>query len=454
MSGTAKLTIDTFLETVKAHHLWGPQDALLVGISGGPDSVALAHLAYRTGQLAGLAHVNYHLRGEDSNQDEQLVRQFAEQWDVPVFVYPSSPEELAKDSALSLQMAAREVRYTWWAELIDSGNGTCLLTGHQADDQIETILLHWLRGTGLAGWSGIPLRREVFCRPLLPFSRSEILHYLQHEGLPYRLDFSNETKTYRRNQIRHQILPELLDIQPALHTLVYQQSQDAEGAIAAADAAVDQLADKAVRVVGQTWLFDINALQSVSWASYAWFRWLHPKGFSRDQLQTIARLTQDDHGQYFISDDWECVVNRGQLVCQPVSSVEGAESQILGPKDKVIERLEGVLTIKQVDHFSPSGPGDQHRMIIDAARIKYPLTLRKWQAGDRIQPQGMSGSKKVKDILIDAKSDRFEKEKTLVLAQGQDVIWLIGYRLSRHVQPGPDTQAFLELIWQSKEASS
>ncbi|MCF8236572.1 MAG: tRNA lysidine(34) synthetase TilS [Saprospiraceae bacterium] len=453
MSGIGQLNLDTFLKSAEAYHLWGPQDALLVGISGGPDSVALTHLAHRSGQLAGLAHVNYHLRGAESDQDEQLVRQLGEQFGVPVHVLHSSPDELAACMGLSLQMAARNVRYTWWNELIAAGQGSCLLTGHQADDQIETILLHWLRGTGLAGWSGIPCRRDVFCRPLLPFTRQEVMAYLENEGLVYRLDSSNETNTYLRNQLRHQIVPGLLKLKPALHSLVQQQSQDAAGALLAAEAAMDQLTDQVVRKEGNTWTFDLSKLQSVRWSSFAWYRWLHPKGFSRDQLQAIDRLTPHDHGQYFEGAGWECVVNRGQVICQPVRPGVSPAHHHIWPYDQVVDRPDGMLTLTSVDHYLSSEPGDLNRMIVDADQLVYPLTLREWRAGDRIQPKGMAGSKKIKDILIDAKADRFEKEKTLVLTHGpdQEIIWLLGYRLSAQVHPGPGTRSYLELQWLPKE---
>lgn len=450
MPVTEQLTLNAFLDVVAEHHLWRGEDQLLIGISGGPDSVALAHLAFCTGQLAGLAHVNYHLRGEESNLDEQLVLELGERWQVPVFVKHSSHEEVTCLSGQSIQMAARSIRYDWWDTLLMEGRGTRLLTGHQADDQIETILMQWIRGTGLAGWIGIPIQRGSICRPLLPFSRDQILEYLSQQDLPFRSDKSNEKDDYLRNRIRHHVVPELKSIQPGLSDLVFQQSRDAQMALRVADSVVDTLAEKLVKQNGTTWTIPLEALREVSWASFAMYRWLHPKGFNRSQIQAILWLDDQAHGQVFHSPTWEAVIDRGVLICKPNAVLpKGVIYQEIWGIETSITTASGSLIFEQTNEYSASDPSDRNRMIIDQNQLQFPLTLRNWQPGDRMRPYGLSGTKKIKDMLIDDKTSPFAKKETLVLTNGPDheIIWLIGHRVSQSVQPGPETTNLVILRW-------
>lgn len=450
MPDTDQLTFASFLDVVVKHQLWGDQDRILIGISAGPDSVALAQLAFCTGQLAGLAHVNYHLREEESDLDEQLIRELGARWQVPVYVHHTSPEELANLPGHSLQMAARTIRYDWWNSLLKDGRGTRLLTGHHADDQIETVLLHWIRGTGLAGWTGMPMRRGPICRPLLPFTRDQILHYLKMHDLPFRLDKSNDKDDYLRNRLRHHVVPELKKIQPQLTDLVRQQCQDAQMALLAADQAVEHLAEQVVNQDGTIWSIQLDALRHISWASFALYRWLQPKGFNRSQIQAIHALENHAHGQVFRSSCWEAVIDRGVLLCKPIEELKtGLIYQEFWSINDSITCALGSLHFEFTKEFGASDPSERNRIIVDKSQLQFPLILRNWQPGDRMRPYGLSGTKKIKDILIDEKTSAFAKQETLVLTSGQnkEIIWLIGHRVSQSVQPGPETTNLVILRW-------
>ncbi len=451
MPGAVSLTYAAFLDCVRNHQLWSAHDRLLVGISGGPDSVALAHLAYQTGQLAGLVHVNYHLRGEDADQDEALVHQLGAEWQTPVLIHHTSREALAAFSGYSLQMAAREIRYTWWASLLAENLGTRILTGHQADDQVETILINWIRGTGVAGWAGIPIHRNAICRPLLPFSREQILTYLRDHRLPFRQDRSNDQDVYLRNQIRHHVLPVLTAIQPALPDITWQQTQDTRMALAAADSAVDDLAREVLSIEDSVWTVRLADLKPVSWASYALYRWLHPKGFNRTQIQSILGLKTLAHGQHYHTFDWEATVDRGVLICRPKTGnqIGGVLAEIWS-LDMKIRCHYGNLRLSPTSEFITSDAEQRNRIVMNADHLIFPLTIRKWQPGDSMRPFGLKGRKKIKDILINAKSDSFEKQRTLVLVNGsdQEILWLIGHRISESVQPDQSTKNMVILQWE------
>lgn len=450
MAGSSELTFSNFLAVVSRHHLWEDGDRLLVGISGGPDSVALGHLAFRTGQLAGLVHVNYGLRGDESDLDEEFVRKLGHQWQVPVYIKHSSREEVTSQTGISLQMAAREIRYTWWETLLLEGRGNRLLTGHHADDQIETVLLHWLRGTGMTGWTGIPFRRGAICRPLLPFSRDHVMHYLEKHDLTFRQDKSNDTDKYLRNRLRHHVVPELKAIQPGIAHIVQQQSEDARMALEAADHAVDYLADGILTKDGNHLMIRLSGLNHVSWASYALYRWLHPKGFNRSQIQTLLGFADDAHGQIFQTASWEGVVDRGVLICRPKPDLSRSIiHEEIWRMESTISCAPGTLRMEPTSLFTPSDLSDRNRIILDVDQLHFPLTLRSWQPGDRMQPHGLAGTKKIKKLLIDDKTSPFEKQEKLVLVHGQnqEILWLIGHRSSQRGHPGQDAKNLVILEW-------
>lgn len=438
-----------FLKQSAAHALWEPDDRLLVAVSGGPDSVVLADLTRQTGQLAGLVHVNYHLRGHESDADEELVRTLSERWRIPFHLLESSTEELASMNGLSTQMAARQVRYSWWESLVADGAGSCLLTAHHADDQLETILLHWLRGTGLTGWMGIPGQRAFLRRPLLPFAKATLIAYAAWAGLQYRTDRSNLETHYKRNRIRHHVVPELLAIQPELHQVAEQQAEDVRHVLQAADWAVQALAEKYISRSGDQFRIDLLPLRECSFTAYAFYKWLHPLGFSRDQLRSIQEISSPDHGQRFLSTDWEAVVDRGHLICRQRQQTARTESFQVTLSTSVVDLRAGRLIIEQVQRWAESDLDDPNILILDPQSLNFPMVIRTWSAGDRMKLPGLPGRKKIREILAEQKTDPFTKEIFPVLCQeiDQHIIWLPGIRISSEVAlPAPGSKA-LKMTW-------
>ncbi|MCB9311326.1 MAG: tRNA lysidine(34) synthetase TilS [Lewinellaceae bacterium] len=438
-----------FRENVTEHGLWEPDDRLLVAVSGGPDSVVLADLTRQTGQLAGLVHVNYHLRGRDSQADQDLVRDLSDRWGTPFYLLDSSPEALSELRGVSTQMAARQIRYDWWGNLIDTGAGSCVLTAHHADDQLETILLHWLRGTGMTGWLGIPMKRSFLRRPLLPFRKDTLMAYADWAGLTFRTDQSNLGDHYKRNQIRHHILPELLAIQPELHQIADRQTEDARHILQAANWSVQKLEELCLSRTNHQIRINLQPLRSIPWSSYALYQWLHPLGFSRDQLQAIASLDDQAHGQQFHSDHWEAVVDRGHLLCRPRQLPVSEETGSITATTQTVTIRSGQLTIEQVFTWNPSDLDDPNILLLDRRLLTFPLTLRTWAPGDRMRLPGVTGRKKIKAILAEQRMDPFQKRDIPVLYQeiDQQVLWLPGYRVSADASLPDRGSEGLKLTW-------
>jgi tRNA(Ile)-lysidine synthase len=439
-----------FQATVKRRALWGPEDRLLVGISGGPDSVALAALARATGLPLGLAHVNYRLRGEDSDEDEALVRHLALSWDLPVWIGHPEIRKEAEKQGHSLQQAARHWRYSWWEELMAQEGYTRLLTGHQADDQAETLLLYLLRGSPRAGFQTIPYRRGAVCRPLLDLHRRELLDYLQRRGLPWREDRSNQTPVYPRNRIRLDLLPVMEQISPGIRNHLAQLAARQAAMLAAARHALEEQRPRFLKAGPDSLRLNLQHLQQEPWSLIALQEWLLPLGFHQDQIGIIDGLDPGHTGQRFQAGQWELTHDRGWLLGRRGEETS-FEAYVLHRPGQTASTPWGELEILGPFPVSELWNGTPMEIAADADRMIWPLTLRTWHPGDRFIPFGMKGSKKVQDLLTDRKRDAFRKARTLVLCDGMDrILWVVGEQMSEQLRIREDSRQIYRLRWDDK----
>ena len=400
-------------------------DKVLVALSGGADSVALLRVLDALGYQCECAHCNFHLRGEESNRDEAFVQQLCQKFDIPLHVTHFDTTDYAHTKRISIEMAARELRYQWFETLRQSIGASVIAVAHHRDDSVETFLLNLIRGTGINGLKGIAPKNGYVVRPLLQESRENILDYLQHLNQDYVTDSTNLQDEYMRNKIRLNLLPLMKELNPSVSESI------AATAERLADAALIYNKEREMaiqRVMKGEKVISISALLDETAPSSLLFELLHPYGFNSSQIKVIYQSLFGQSGRRFHSSQWEVLRDRDSLI---LHSFNGEE----------INHVPPTLTYETVD-ITPEFiiPRDKHIACLDADKVTLPLTVRKWQVGDKFTPLGMKGKKNVSDYLTDRKFTLFQKEHQYVACQGDKIVWLIGERIDNAYRIDADSK--------------
>ncbi|MBM3412867.1 MAG: tRNA lysidine(34) synthetase TilS [Bacteroidetes bacterium] len=407
-----------------------PTDGLLVAISGGMDSVVLAQLCKLEGYSIELAHCNFQLRDEESVRDENFVRQLATTWNIPLHVQRFDTITYATAKKCSIQEAARTLRYEWFATLLTQfPHLKWTLTAHHKDDQAETLLMNFLRGTGLSGLTGIPARNGRVLRPLLPVERATLEKFTLENQLSFVVDSSNQKEEYTRNYFRHTIIPALQQVYPTVTTnLIDNQERFTK---------IEKLYQQLVRVQINKLVKENNGEFAIAIASIAQFEHtsllyeiLHPYGFSSGQVVEANKLMRARTGaQLFASaGNWRLVKHRNWLLLSPQHSKD-ADFIMVSATQKIVEFAAGKLTFRQVKKVDRIDLTTPTIALLDSKLLEFPLQLRRWRAGDYFYPLGMSKKKKLARLFIDLKLSLPEKEKVWVLSAGDKIVWVIGIRI-------------------------
>ncbi len=414
----------------------------LLAVSGGLDSVSLVHLCARLQLAFGIAHVNFQLRGEESDLDSAFVRNLAAEWHVPFFciVYDTKAECAARGG--SVQMVARELRYDWLQSLRAEEGYDWLLTAHHLEDSVETFFIHLFRGAGLRGLAGIPEQREHILRPMARFSRDSIRAFQREHAFPYREDSSNAKTDYLRNKIRHLVLPLLETLNPGFGSTAGKSLHALQGALAIYEEAVARYRSQAVREepgqVGVYWL----SFEQHPGAETLAFELLRPYGLNAAQCAEIWARRDSSVGSRFYSTTHLCLIDRKRfLIAARATKEPDPETEIPGPG--VYSRSGRWLRISRVADVD-KGTTDARRILVPVELLSFPLTWRQWRPGDRFCPSGMQGRhKKIQDFLTDLRIDRLEKEKVTVLedATGK-ILWVVGYRPDDRFRPRAESPAY------------
>lgn len=413
---------------------------LFLAVSGGLDSMVLLHLFKQLPYEIAVLHCNFQLRGLESFGDQNFIQDFCDQNKIHVFTTQFDTEAFAKDYKVSTQVAARELRYSWFYELLETENFDYILTAHHADDNLETFIINLTRGTGLEGLTGIPEQNDRIIRPFLPFSREEILHYAQENNIEWREDSSNASNKYLRNKIRHDLVPVLKEINPNfLNAFQKTQSYLQESQEMIEDASI-MIYQQVAKEAGDDIHFDLNQLKKLpNYKSYL-YQWLNEFGFLA--WNDIYDLVDGQSGKQILSAEFRLLKNRDVLILSPLpEATEKEEFQINENDTEVNFPLN--LKLCQVDDITIVS---NKVIFVDAEKIQFPLVLRKWKDGDVFHPFGMNGkSKKVSKLFKDEKLSMIEKEKTWILYSNDQIVWVVGIRQDDRFRIENDTNKIIKI---------
>ena len=413
---------------------------LLVAVSGGPDSVVLLDALHREGFFVVIAHCNFHLRGDASNEDAEFVKSLAAKYQVPYCLIDFDTEKVAEERKISIEMAARDLRYEWFEQMATEHNCDLIAVAHNADDTVETFFLNLTRGSGLQGLSGMAQLRGKIVRPLLKVSRKQIMEYIAEYNLQYRIDATNLETIYTRNKIRHNLIPQFEEINPSFLNTMANNMRFIASAQSIVETYAAEAYKKVVKIENERIIFDLKALKQCQGIDTLLFIWLTPHGFSSDVImQLYYSLFDNLSGKQFFSPTHRIVLERESIELELIQSKDAIHCVFIEQEETSLDSPVH-LEIKEVDIADFELIKSANVACFDADKLQYPLILRRWQQGDWFIPFGMKGRKKLSDFFVDKKFSTIEKEQLWLLTSGDDIVWVVGHRVDARYAVTDKTQ--------------
>ncbi|MGN6195385.1 MAG: tRNA lysidine(34) synthetase TilS [Ginsengibacter sp.] len=422
-----------FTNYIQLKKLFEKKDHLILAVSGGADSVALCELCFQAGFDFEIAHCNFQLRAEESERDEKFVIQLGEKYDKKVSVKEFDTTEYAEENKVSIQVAARELRYKWFDELLQEklitrDQKTYLLTAHHANDNIETLLMNFFKGAGIKGLQGILPKQGKIIRPLLFAKREEILLFLKENNLHFVEDSSNASDKYTRNYFRHQLIPSVEKVFPKAEDnlinnlerfreieMLYQQS-------------IDLHKKKLLQQKGNEIHIPVLKLLKTEPQKTIVYEIIKDFGFRAHQADEVIHLLKSESGKYISSATHKILKNRNWVIISPIDN-QIVQHILINENDKEIDFQSGRLMIKKEEMRDGKIPSSNSIAMLDMENISFPLLLRKWKQGDYFYPLGMQKKKKLSKFFIDQKMSLTEKENIWVIESNKRIMWIIGKRI-------------------------
>jgi len=439
-----------FQNSIKQQNLFSTKDKLLLAVSGGIDSVVLCELCKRAGYNFVIAHCNFQLRGEESDRDELFVRQLAKKYGVEAEVKKFDTDKFAAENKLSTQEAARELRYSWFKELINQSSDTpinIVLTAHHADDNNETLLMNFFRGTGLHGLTGIPPSINYIRRPLLSFFKAELLDFAQENKLEFVEDSSNQSSKYTRNFFRNEIIPAISKVYPQVKDNLQDNINRFKEIESLYQFSVGELKKNLCKQKGKEVHIPVKQLMAYNNRALI-YEIISAYGFNEKQVDEVIKLAESDSGKYIQSPtaDYRIIKHRHWFIISPVVAIESGNIIIEAGEKEIVFSL-GTLHIETtLNLISPKARQTSNEaVLLDAKEIQFPLLLRKRKTSDYFYPLGMKKKKKLNRFLIDLKLSAPEKEKVWVIESNQRIIWVVGYRIDERFKITENTKTAFQL---------
>lgn len=419
--------LDQSKNYIKKLNLFDDSSRLLLAVSGGIDSMVCLSILHKLGYKCGVAHCNFQLRGAESDGDEEFVQSVSKRMHVSFHCKTFNTEEYANNHSLSIQMAARELRYEWFKIIMESEDYDHLILAHHGDDSVETLLINLARGTSLKGLTGIQAINGNIRRPLLFSSRSEIEEFASENGIEHREDSSNKKTEYKRNHIRHIIIPEFEKLNPSFRKTVLTNINYLRQEQSVLDDVFNKLKLKIVSSQKEEIRIEISSLLNLASAEWFLYRYLSEFGFNADQVEALFQNIISNSGKQFFSAEYLILIDR-EYIYITKRNVLDERSFFIAESIELISTPISLKfeTISIIDHKLSTDPNIAS---IDKSKILFPLTLRRWIQGDSFYPLGMNKQKKLSDFFIDQKVPRHKKEQTWILCSGDEIVWIIGFRL-------------------------
>jgi tRNA(Ile)-lysidine synthase len=432
-----------FREYIKEKQLFEPQQKVLLAVSGGLDSMVMLHLFEKSEFDYGAVHCNFQLRDSDSDQDEEFVRQQVFIHGVPFFSTRFETEDYARINGISIEMAARELRYNYFEKIRSENHFDLIATAHHRDDLLETFFLNLSRKTGIRGLTGIREKSGNIIRPLLFASRNEIEEFARANFIGFREDHTNSEVVYQRNFIRHRILPLFHSLNTSFNSNLAQTIGNLRETEEVFSFYIQKEKQKVISENNSETSIDIEALLKSSFPNVLLFEILSGFNFNPKVIAQVFDSLDSLPGKQFYSKTHRLVKDREQLFITPLPGqedriyyVEQGDMELFAPLD---------LTLEKTDKSNFKIDKSKKTACLDMDKLEFPLLIRKWQQGDYFQPLGMKGFKKLSDFLIDEKIPVHEKENIWLLCSGQKVVWVMGHRIDDRFKITPNTREFFKI---------
>ena len=433
--------VTAFKKHIEAHFPALADQKILIACSGGLDSIVLLHLLQKIGLTLGVAHCNFKLRGDHSDADLSFVKTIAANLGVPVFTTVFDTKAYAKTQGVSTQVAARELRYEWFYSTARANGYDRIATGHHADDDLETFFINLSRVTGLRGLTGIASNTEQLIRPLLPFSRAQIMQFAKKEELFWREDSSNSTRDYLRNKLRLDVIPAFKGVNKTVLQNFKQTQQHLKKSQALLEDYITLVTKLVVSHTDAGYEIDSKQLQALPNTNTLLFELLYPYGFT--DFKAIASILESEVGKKVLSKQYVLHKDRNHLVLT-------TREQVVDSRVYYIDAKQQSCTIPIKLNFTKVaqvGEHEPHSLYVDAAKLTYPLKVRAWRLDDVFHPFGMKGKKKLTKFFKDEKLSLLSKNSVWVLESGDEIVWVIGLRPDDRYKVTSATKEVLKIQW-------
>lgn len=436
---------EKFEAFVREQKLFDKNDRVLVALSGGVDSVVLATLMLRSGYTFSVAHCNFHLRGEESNRDERFVRSWAEKNKIKLFVSEFDTYEYMQQKGISLEMAARELRYSMFKNLMTSKGFSLLATAHHADDSAETFFINLLRGTGIAGLHGILPKHDNIVRPLLFATRKDIFDFAKANNIPFVEDSTNEQTKFLRNKIRHRLFPLLKDLCPNFDTVIKKDIDRLRETEIVFRSVIERLRADIIEKESNICKINIDRLRKLHPIRILLYELLSEYGFNETDSNNVLASLDKESGKQFFSKTHRLLKDRNYLFITPLNADQHQERYLLNESQNMVnEPIHLVLeTLEDLTFVNISK--DRNIAMFDKDMLRFPLVLRHWKQGDAFVPFGMNKSKKLSDFFTSEKYSLIDKQQQWLLCSGDDIIWIVGRRTDNRYRISEKTKTILKI---------
>ncbi|MBN1112556.1 MAG: tRNA lysidine(34) synthetase TilS [Bacteroidales bacterium] len=432
------------LQYIKSNNLCDLNGKIICAVSGGVDSMVMAYILHKLELNIIIATCNFNLRDKESDKDQQLVKQFCINNNISFRTISFDTKKYAKEKKLSIQMAARELRYNWFLKLLKAEKADYIAIAHNLNDSIETFFINLSRGTGIKGLTGIKNKNGHIIRPLLFANRDDIYNFAQKENVPFREDATNAETKYYRNYIRHKIIP----LFQGLNNSSFKNFENTIANIQNVEeyyrTQITSTIDNLVIKTNSSEYIDIQTILGHNNNKLIIFEWLNPKGFNKDQINNIElSIKKGDSGKIFYSDNYKLYRESDKLLLEPLK--EDVNENVNIVIENINSKIQGYnISIINIDKdFKISN--DKNTAQLDFEKIIFPLTISEWKKGDKFQPLGMNNNKLVSDFITDLKIPSRNKHNILTLKSEEEILWIVGYRIDNRYRITENTKTILQI---------